>query len=104
MHRKTDRYVHIHVERSLPFPRASSMRRKPPGSTISVPPYVTLFPVFAAHSSKFPYSTYPAPPTIKTTPSAKTILFGLPVAPPPTPPVVPKPALPCRGARGSRKI
>lgn len=82
------------------------MRTNPPGSTISVPPYVSLFPVFLAHSSKLPYSTYPAPPTMNTIPSLNAMRLDLPPEAPPVgapTPEIPRPALGFLGARGSRK-
>jgi len=85
-----------------PFlPRSCKTLMNPPGSTISVPPYVTLLPVLLAHSSKFPYSTYPAPPTMNTMLSVNAILRPLVIPLPPAPPG--SPFCVCLGARGSKK-
>ena len=83
------------------------MFTNPAGSRISVPPYVTRFPVRLAHSSKLPYSTYPAPPTTNTMLSEKAILFPRPLDPVPEPPGPltppgPRPTFTFRGARGSK--
>jgi hypothetical protein len=44
----------LHLDAS---PNPSSTLTNPPGSMISVPPYVTRLPVRFAHSSRLPYST-----------------------------------------------
>ena len=88
-------------------PNSSRIPTNPPGSRISVPPYVTRFPVRPAHSARLPYSTYPAPPTTKTMPSENAMRLPRPLVAPLTPdplgpPPTPRPTFTFRGARGSR--